>query len=376
MTGPTGAVTESTYDYLGRRSTSTQVERSTGSGTAAATPRTTPTTTPARHRRRLAVPADQPGRGDHLLLLRRGRRSDLGHRRGRRHHLVRVRRARPAGRRSPTPTAPRQRPATTARATPSPSSELDASGTTLSTTSAAYDGEGDQLSATDAAGNSTTFTYDPTGMLTQEVQPVSATSGITTSFGYDAAGNQTRYTDGKGNQWWDTYNSWGLQESRVEPSTSAYTTTRELDVHHRLRRRRQPGHGDRAGRRDDHQHLQQPRRADRPVRDRGRRGHADADVRLRPGRRPDLGDHDEHGGHRVERDQRVVHLRRPRPAADRGGIGRVDDARLQRGRAGHVGRGRGRHHRPTPTTTRTGWRPWPTRPPGPRRPTPTTPTPR
>ncbi len=40
---------------------------------------------------------------------------------------------------------------------------LDASGSTLATTSATFDGEGDQLSSTDAAGNSTTFTYDPTG---------------------------------------------------------------------------------------------------------------------------------------------------------------------------------------------------------------------
>ena len=62
-------------------------------------------------------------------------------------------------------------------------------------------------------------------MVTQEVQPVFATSGITTSYGYDAAGNQTLYTDGNGSQWWDTYNSWGLQQSRVEPSTAAYTTT-------------------------------------------------------------------------------------------------------------------------------------------------------
>ena len=50
-------------------------------------------------------------------------------------------------------------------------------------------------------GNTTTFTYDPTGSVTQEVQPVSAPSGITTSFGYDAAGNQTLYTDGNGNHW-------------------------------------------------------------------------------------------------------------------------------------------------------------------------------
>ena len=54
----------------------------------------------------------------------------------------------------------------------------DAFGTTHSTTtSATFDGEGDQLSSTDAEGNSTTFAYDPTGTVTQEVQPVSSASG-------------------------------------------------------------------------------------------------------------------------------------------------------------------------------------------------------
>ena len=37
MTGPTGSQTQSTYDYLGRVVTSTQVERYSGSGTAAYT---------------------------------------------------------------------------------------------------------------------------------------------------------------------------------------------------------------------------------------------------------------------------------------------------------------------------------------------------
>ena len=97
------------------------------------------------------------------------------------------------------------------------------SGNTLASTSAAFDGEGDQLSATDAAGNSTAFTYDPTGLVTGEVQPVTSSSGITTSFGYDPAGNQTLYTDGNGSPWQYTYNSWGLQESRIEPATSQYS---------------------------------------------------------------------------------------------------------------------------------------------------------
>ena len=79
------------------------------------------------------------------------------------------------------------------------------------------------MSATDAAGNSTAFTYDPTGLVTAEVQPVTSSSAVTTSFGYDAAGNQTLYTDGNGNPWQYTYNSWGLQESRIEPATAQYS---------------------------------------------------------------------------------------------------------------------------------------------------------
>ena len=83
---------------------------------------------------------------------------------------------------------------------------------------------GTALSATDARGSTTTFTYDATRQLTQEVQPVTPTSSITTSFGYDAAGNRTRYTDGSGNPWITTYNPWNLPESQIEPATTAYST--------------------------------------------------------------------------------------------------------------------------------------------------------
>ena len=126
--------------------------------------------------------------------------------------------------RPPAPITRRERVAVADRLAATGDSEFARpSGNTLASTSAAFDGEGDQLSATDAAGNSTAFTYDPAGLVTGEVQPVTSSSGITTSFGYDAAGNQTLYTDGNGSPWQYTYNSWGLRESRIEPATAQYS---------------------------------------------------------------------------------------------------------------------------------------------------------
>jgi RHS repeat-associated protein len=219
VTGPTGAQTQATYDYLGRKLTATQVERYTGSGTAAYTtsyfyndpddPWLSQVTSPDGVSTQYSYdPAgEQTAVTDGASNTTNYAYNSLG-------EQTKV--TYPDG----TATASGYDGAGNVTSTTS----LSASGTTLSATTAAYNGEGNQVSATDAAGNSTTFTYDPTGLITQETQPVSATSGITTSFGYDAAGNQTLYTDGNGSQWQDTYNSWGLQESRIEPYTSAYTT--------------------------------------------------------------------------------------------------------------------------------------------------------
>ena len=124
---------------------------------------------------------------------------------------------------------------------------LGASGNVLTRQTATYDGDGDMLSATDPRGDTTTFSYDATGMLTAEVQPVSAASDITTSFGYDAAGNETRFTDGRGNSWIYTYNPWNLQQSEIEPPTSAYsnaadsTFTTAYDADGRPVTQNQPG---------------------------------------------------------------------------------------------------------------------------------------
>ncbi|MFC3572429.1 LamG-like jellyroll fold domain-containing protein [Streptomyces yaanensis] len=111
--------------------------------------------------------------------------------------------------------------------------EYDASNALLSQTFNQYDGNDNLTAATDAAGHTTTFTYDASDTLTQEVQPVSSTHSITTSFGYDASGHRTRYTDGRGNNWYTTYNSLGLQESVVEPATAQYSSAADSTTTYR-----------------------------------------------------------------------------------------------------------------------------------------------
>ncbi|MER6978251.1 LamG-like jellyroll fold domain-containing protein, partial [Streptomyces carpinensis] len=107
---------------------------------------------------------------------------------------------------------------------PTATRSYDASGTKLWETSQAYDGVGNMISTTDANGHTSRFTYDAAGTITQEIQPVDASTSITTTFGYDAAGNRTRFTDGRGNSWRYTYTPWGQQEKVIEPTTTKYTS--------------------------------------------------------------------------------------------------------------------------------------------------------
>ncbi|MFI5676910.1 LamG-like jellyroll fold domain-containing protein [Streptomyces cellulosae] len=107
---------------------------------------------------------------------------------------------------------------------PATTSGYDVLGNKVWGTSQSYDGVGNLTAATDANGHTTRFTYDAAGTITQEVQPVDATTSITTSFGYDAAGNRTRFTDGRGNSWRYTYTPWGQQEKIIEPTTARYTS--------------------------------------------------------------------------------------------------------------------------------------------------------
>ncbi|MFI7385966.1 LamG-like jellyroll fold domain-containing protein [Streptomyces sp. NPDC049813] len=102
--------------------------------------------------------------------------------------------------------------------------QYDANNALLSHTSNQFDGVGNLTAATDANGHTTRWTYDAAGTITQQVEPVDATTSITTSFGYDAAGNKTRFTDGRGNSWRYGYTPWGQQQSVVEPTTARYTS--------------------------------------------------------------------------------------------------------------------------------------------------------
>src|SRR6266540_4175430 len=123
----------------------------------------------------------------------------------------------------------------------------DSAGAQLATQSSMYDANGNATAVTDARGTTTTYTYDATGLLTSEVQPISGSDSITTTFGYDVGGNRTRLTDGRGNAFITTYNTWGLPESQVEPATTAHpnpgdrTFTTSYDAAGRVASQTQPG---------------------------------------------------------------------------------------------------------------------------------------
>ncbi len=103
-------------------------------------------------------------------------------------------------------------------------SELNASGTVLRSESATYTPDGQVATSTDFRGDTSTSSYDATGMLTSQTQPVSASQSITVSYGYDLDGNRTALTDGNGNTTYSTYNPLGLPETITEPATAAHGT--------------------------------------------------------------------------------------------------------------------------------------------------------
>ena len=103
-------------------------------------------------------------------------------------------------------------------------SDLSAGGTALRSESATYTPDSQVATSTDFRGDTSTFSYDATGMLTSQTQPVSASASITVSYGYDLNGNRTALTDGNGNTTYTTYNSLGAPEKITEPATAAHGT--------------------------------------------------------------------------------------------------------------------------------------------------------
>ena len=213
LTDPTGAVTGTTYDYLGRQATMTQAVRQTGAAYTtnyAYDPagRLQRTTTPAGVSQNLTYDAagetltsvDGAGQSTATAYDGLGRPTKV---------------TQPDGAYSTTTYDMLSRPTGTASYGPG-------GGAALTTGARSYDSAGNMLTSTDGRQTVTSFTYDPTGLVLSEKQPVSATDSINTSLGYDLNGNPTRFTDGRGNAFWTTYNSWNLAESTIEPATSAY----------------------------------------------------------------------------------------------------------------------------------------------------------
>ena len=229
-TGPTGAQTTDTYDFLGRPVTATDVERylTPGSGTPSATPSSYTTTTSYA-----PTTADPSGTWKSSDTSADGVTSEYGYdAAGENTQLtdgagnVTTYAFDALGRQVKTVNPDQTADTVTYDPAGNKVAEasLDKNGNLLTKTSTTYNGEGDELSTTDARGDTTTFTYDPVLHLTAETQPVTASAGIVTSFGYDSAGNQTLYTDGDGDRWLSTYNSRELAQTQVEPSTSQYSS--------------------------------------------------------------------------------------------------------------------------------------------------------
>jgi RHS repeat-associated protein len=212
QTDPSGAVSTSTYDYLGRQLTSTDVVRQDATNYT-----TSYSYAPGGWLSQVKTPSAVTSSTTYnalgeTLTVKDGANNVTGYSYD------------GAGRQVRT-TMPDSTYTTTTydlagRATASGS--YSATGTSLSSRQTKYDQAGNVVATKDGKYTTTTFEYDATGMLTKQLQPISASDGIQTTFGYDLAGNRTRFTDGRGSAFLTTYNSWGLPESQIEPSTTAH----------------------------------------------------------------------------------------------------------------------------------------------------------
>ncbi|MER8236090.1 LamG-like jellyroll fold domain-containing protein [Streptomyces sp. NPDC094049] len=216
-TDPTGARTESTYDELGRKLTSTTVERrptlqnlvsrftwdDAGNQVSSTTPAGRTTTATHDKAGQTLTVTDPAGGTTSVVYDGLGRQTEVKDATGR-------------------------KTVTAHDLTGSPTSITDyGTGTTaLRTTSTEYDADGNVTAAVSAGGARTTYAYDALGQLTRQVEPVTATpaDSITTTFGYDAAGHRTRLTDGRGQTTTYTFNTWNQPESTIEPGTTLHPT--------------------------------------------------------------------------------------------------------------------------------------------------------
>ncbi|HEX6681733.1 MAG TPA: LamG-like jellyroll fold domain-containing protein [Candidatus Limnocylindrales bacterium] len=229
VTDPNGARSETTYDFMGRRLTATQIERS---------PAAAYTTTYGYNTAGLLQSMTPPGRNaityEYNAAGEATKVTDGAGNPMRTNYDG-------LGRTTETiePDNAKQTATYDFAGRPIIQRRLSPAGAELAATSVSYDAEGNVLSTTDARGKTTSFSYDATGLVTQMVEPVSATESITTSFGYDIAGRPTRFTDGRNNKFVTTYNAWGLPESEIEPDGTTFTTG--YDATGRAVSRNEPG---------------------------------------------------------------------------------------------------------------------------------------
>ncbi|GAA5112331.1 LamG-like jellyroll fold domain-containing protein [Haloechinothrix salitolerans] len=213
VTDPTGARTEATYDQLGRKVTSTVVERTPSLRNLTTEYRYDPlgnvtsTTSPSGLTTTVAYDAlSNPIEVTDPAGVTTTSTYDV------RGNVLRVERPQSAVQRFGYDMAGRQ----------VSSWEEDGTGTKLRERSVAYDRVGNVTAATDATGATTNYTFDARDQLRAITRPVSDTKSITTRYGYDVAGNITRATDGNGNKTVFTANAWGLPESTIEPATTQH----------------------------------------------------------------------------------------------------------------------------------------------------------
>ncbi|HEV3359940.1 MAG TPA: RHS repeat-associated core domain-containing protein [Pseudonocardiaceae bacterium] len=212
VTTPSGAQHLFTYDQLGRKITSTQVDRSSGSlayyvtttghddagnATSVTTPMNETTTTSYDTAGSPLAVTDPSGRVTGYTYDDAGRPATM---------------TAPTGLVTSTAYDLLGRPTTVSQSS---------GGQTLRATTIGYDGDGNATSVRSPEGRVTTIGYDALNRPATQTEILDATHSIITSTGYDALGNRSHAVDGDGHATDYTSNPWGLPESTIEPATTA-----------------------------------------------------------------------------------------------------------------------------------------------------------